>query len=100
MERNLENGTVGIPTGSLLRIDDGAGALLHVWEGELWVTQEGSRKDVVLQAGQSFRIERDGATIVHAFSPSKVSLSSRRPQAPGALRRLIAALVAPTTAIG
>jgi hypothetical protein len=100
MDRNLENGSVGIPTGSLLRIDDGAGALLHVWEGELWLTQEGSRKDVMLLAGQSFRIERDGATIVHAFRPSKVSLSSPTPQAKGGLRRLLAGLVPNLSASG
>ena len=73
---------VGMPGGSMLRITDGAGVLVYVWEGELWLTQEGSTKDHMLQAGQWFRIERDGAAIAHAFKRSLVSLSSPAPEVP------------------
>jgi hypothetical protein len=66
---------VGMPAGSILRIDDGAGVLIHVWEGELWITQDGSPKDHMLLAGQSFRVDRGGATIAQAFKRSLVSLS-------------------------
>ena len=73
---------VGIPAGSMLRIDDGASVLVYVCEGELWLTQEGIQKDHVLQAGQAFRVDRGGATIAYAFRPSLVSLSSPTPDVP------------------
>ena len=48
MDEFLLQDPIGMPRGSLLRIDGGAGVLVHVWEGELWLTQEGSAKDHVL----------------------------------------------------
>lgn len=72
----LERNSIGMPRGSLLRIDDGAGVLLHVWEGEVWLTQDGSTRDHMLTAGQSFQVDRNGAALAHAFRRSIVSLSS------------------------
>jgi hypothetical protein len=88
---------IGMPRGSLLRIDGGAGVLVHVWEGELWLTQEGSPKDHLLGAGQSFRVDRGGATLAHAFRRSVVSLSAAVPDPaqridltrPGAAGRIV-----------
>jgi len=82
MDGYLVKGSIGMPRGSLLRIDDGAGMLVYVWEGELWLTQEGSRKDHMLQAGQWFRVERDGAALAHAFRNTVISLSSPQPEVP------------------
>jgi hypothetical protein len=82
MDGYLVKGSIGMPRGATLRIDDGASLLVHVWEGELWLTQEGSRKDHMLQAGQWFRVERGGATLAHAFRNSVVSLSSPQPEVP------------------
>ena len=82
MDGYLVKGSIGMPRGSMLRIDDGAGMLVYVWEGELWLTQEGSTKDHMLQAGQWFRVERDGAALAHAFRNSVVSLSSPLPEVP------------------
>jgi len=87
---------IGVPRGSLLRIDGGAGVLVHVLEGELWLTQEGSPKDHLLGAGQSFRIDRDGATLAHAFQRSLVSLSRPAPRM-SSLRTWAARLLAPLT---
>jgi hypothetical protein len=82
MDGYLINGSVGIPRGSMLRIDEGQGVLLYVWEGEVWLTQEGSCRDHVLQAGQWFRLDRGGAALAHACRRSVVSLSSGVPEAP------------------
>jgi len=75
-------GSLAMPRGSLLRVEDGEGMLLSVKEGELWVTEEGSPKDHMLQAGQSFRITRGGTALGHAFRRSVVSLAARRPGSP------------------
>jgi len=98
MSEQLENDAIGIPRGRTLRIEDGRGTLLNVLEGEVWVTQEGSTKDHVLIAGQSFRLDRDGMALVQSFRRSIVSLA--RPARPTAsvLHRFWIDLVSPTHA--
>ena len=51
------------------------GATLCAIKGTLWVTEEGSRKDVVLQNGACFQIHNPGLTIVQAFADAQVSLA-------------------------
>ncbi len=79
--------SIGMPRGATLRIDDGAGVLVHVWEGEIWLTEEGSQEDHLLQPGQWFRVAHGGAVLAHAFQRSLVSLT---PAAPGQPVRRIA----------
>ena len=67
--------SIGMPRGSTLRIDDGAGTTVLVREGELWITEEGSREDRVLQSGQWYRLERNGAAVAQAFRRSVVALT-------------------------
>lgn len=73
---------IGMARGSMLRIEDGVGVEVRVLEGELWLTQEGSLRDHMLLAGQSFRIDRPGLTIAQAFKRSLVGLSSPVPGVP------------------
>jgi len=82
MDGYILNGGLGMPRGSLLRIDDGPGVLVYVWEGELWLTQHRGRDDHVLRAGEWFRVERGGATIAHALRRSSISLSTPQGAAP------------------
>jgi hypothetical protein len=86
MDRHPLGTPIGIPSGSLLRIDNGAGVLVYVWEGELWITEDGSPKDHVLQAGQSYQIRLGGAAVAQAFKRSLVSLSA--PASERAARRV------------
>jgi|CXWL01.1.fsa_nt_gi hypothetical protein len=74
MDAVPSRGPIGIPRGRLLRVDDGAGMVIRVWEGEVWVTEEDSGQDHMLQAGQEFRLGRRGAAIAHAFRRSVISL--------------------------
>jgi len=80
MKEELQQEPIGMPRGTTLRIDDGSGRLVHVLKGEVWLTEEGSAKDHVLVAGQSFRLERDGAAIVYSFRRSTLSLSAPQPK--------------------
>jgi len=57
---------IALRAGSTLRVEDGAGLVLQVWEGEVWLTQEGDSRDLYLRANDWFRIERDGATVIAA----------------------------------
>jgi hypothetical protein len=99
MDQTNRSNPIHIARGRMLRIEDGAGTLIHVRAGEIWITEEGSVKDHVLGAGESFVVERAGATLAHAFRNSVVTVDAqqRRPAASlgEALRRFREALLAP-----
>ena len=62
----------------LLRVLDGRGVSVYLASGELWLTQENDSRDIMLTAGQSFRLDKNGLTLVHAFERSEVSLCAPR----------------------
>ena len=80
MQEYIVQGSLGLTRGSLLRVEDGRGILVYVWEGELWVTEEGERADRLLQAGEWHRIERDGAAVVYALKRSVLTLTAPEPE--------------------
>ena len=51
----------------------------------MWITQDGDLRDVVLDAGQAFTLDRAGTAIVHALTEAAVAL--RRPVSFTASRR-------------
>src|SRR5262245_11030447 len=95
MHEQYGSESIGLPRGKTLRIQDGKGALLYVREGEVWLTQEGDTKDHILTAGQTFRLERDGASLVYSFRRSVIGMTRRRERSASALHRFWADLVAP-----
>jgi Protein of unknown function (DUF2917) len=91
------DGALAMTRGSVLRIEDGRGFLVHVREGSVWLTQEGDRQDRYLEAGASFRLDRDGVAIAQAMSRSTISLTAPK-KAPSFWARLFAPHARPTTA--
>jgi hypothetical protein len=75
MESMLDVMETTIPRGRTLRVLDGKGLDLKVVTGCLWVTHEHDTMDAVLQAGETFRVSRDGATLVHAFRDVQLRIS-------------------------
>lgn len=49
------------------RIKNGRGLRLRVESGSVWITQDGCLNDVYVHAGDSYRIERDGLTLLSAI---------------------------------
>jgi hypothetical protein len=62
----------------LLAIADARGDLVRCSAGELWLTVDGDRRDVVLPAGADWRIESDGPVVVSALQPSAFSIERRQ----------------------
>jgi len=60
----MHQGLVGLRRGEVLRLRDAAGRHLGVVGGAVWVTQDGDRRDWVIEAGHSFRFDRDGLALV------------------------------------
>jgi Protein of unknown function (DUF2917) len=88
MDGDLANG-IDLARGSSLRIDDGAGTLVYVWEGELWITQEGDTRDHFVSPGRWFRIERDGTSLLYATRSTRVTLTPARRERQGWIESLL-----------
>jgi hypothetical protein len=79
MDGYVVHGGMGMARGSSVRIDDGAGILVYVWDGELWITQEGDSRDHFVSPGRWFRLERDGAALLYATRSTHATLTAPTP---------------------
>jgi hypothetical protein len=62
---NDQVGLIHLKTGKLLDIHDGQGLRVKVLDGVAWVTQSNDPRDIVIEAGQSFVLDRPGLTLVN-----------------------------------
>ena len=91
MSQALRHPLIDLPRNGVLRIADGQPHMIEVFEGEVWITQDGDPRDVILEAGESFRFDSDGLTLVQAFRPSRLLVSDLADTPPlnaAALQRL------------
>ena len=64
----------------LVKLDEARGTTLRVTRGSLWITLEDDTRDIVLEAGDSYVIDRGGLTLVEAQSASSVCVLARQGQ--------------------
>ena len=75
----LEHGTIiELLSRDVVRLPDVRGATLRVTRGTLWITQEGDPQDVVLRAGDTWAVERNGLTVVEAQGDAIFCVTGRR----------------------
>lgn len=79
MDGYIVHGSVGMTRGSVLRIEDGRGMLVYVWDGGIWLTQEGDGRDRHLAPGQWFLLDRSGVTVIHSLGRSVLTLTAPQP---------------------
>jgi hypothetical protein len=75
MKLEIASGALRLNRGQTVKLQDAVGSIICAREGTVWITEENSRKDVVLEPGACFRIDRPGLTIVQAFADASVSLA-------------------------
>ena len=75
----MVRGATGLPRGSLLLIEHGKGVQIELWDGELWITQEGDSRDHVVGPGAKFRLEREGILLAHALKGAQLTLTAPVP---------------------
>lgn len=75
--------------GQTVGLQDQQGARVEVLDGDVWVTQEGDRRDLIFGGGDTFRVERRGTTVLHALSPAQLRIQPRPPRRLGLGRRLL-----------
>jgi Protein of unknown function (DUF2917) len=57
-----------------LCLRDGAGVAITAHTGQVWITEQGNRRDVILRPGESFTLARQGLAIVEALDHASISL--------------------------
>jgi hypothetical protein len=76
----LVQGSIAMTRGSILRVEDGRDLTLYVWEGAVWLTQEGDERDRWVGAGEWFRLDRQGAAIAHATQRTVMTIAAPMPE--------------------
>jgi len=64
MDLSQVTASVPVQSGQPLRVRNGYGRRIAVLEGNVWITQDGDLRDIVLQAGDDFRFDRPVAAII------------------------------------
>jgi hypothetical protein len=67
---------INLARGDLLRIENARDMRLRVESGAVWITQERDTRDVMLESGESFQLDRDGTTLMSACGSEQFSLIS------------------------
>jgi hypothetical protein len=72
---SIAQASIGMTCGRPVRVNDGRGIEVRVVYGSVWITQDRDTNDICLGTGETFRISRDGATVIGALKPSLVTLA-------------------------
>ena len=74
MNLQLDQPTLALNAGQVMTLDDAVGSRISARLGSVWVTFEGSMKDVILGPGESIVVHRNGRTVVQALRQSFVTI--------------------------
>lgn len=95
---NLKIGRAGLllEPHQTLGLRDAVGAQIQVRRGKVWITQHQDDRDLMVDAGATFTLDRPGLALVHALETTEVALAEPSAAAPrgrgpwwGAVRRWI-----------
>jgi Protein of unknown function (DUF2917) len=75
MKLEFAAGALSLTRGQTLKLTDSVGSTICAREGTVWITEENSRKDVVLGPGHCYRLGKPGMTLVQAFADASVSFA-------------------------
>jgi hypothetical protein len=64
---------------AIYSLPDAAGIEIRCGEGCLWVTLDGDPRDLVIEAGETFRTPQHRRAVVYALEPSRIEVSPPAP---------------------
>lgn len=70
----LPAASVGLSRREVRRFIGHPGQRIASHRGRVWITQDGDPRDVVIDAGESLALDRDGPVYVQALDPAWVSM--------------------------
>ena len=68
---DLHPAAISLRKGAIHRLDDGRGQRIESLGGSLWITIDNDRRDILVNPGEGFTIDRDGATLISALDDSR-----------------------------
>ena len=63
-----------LTSGKLIVLQDSAGSRVNCMYGQLWITQENDGRDIILEAGQSYTLDRQGKAIIQGMPCARVDI--------------------------
>jgi hypothetical protein len=78
----INNPALLLERSQTVQLIDAAGVTAALVKGCLWITMDGDRRDIMLGAGESWTVERNGLTLLHAEAPSTVRITEPVPATP------------------
>lgn len=73
-----EGTTIELTTRESVSLPDARGTTLRVTRGTVWITQENDTQDIVLRAGDTWVVEKNGLTILEAQESSTFCALNRQ----------------------
>ncbi len=70
-----------LAAGEMFSFDASPGENLVVFDGKVWITQEGDLGDYVLATGETFACDRSGRALVEALVPTRLAVLADAPAA-------------------
>jgi len=67
MTLQLKKGAIKLGPNQTLKVVDGAGSTVSAIEGSVWITEENQPNDIVLEAGESYRLRNRGVALVNSL---------------------------------
>jgi hypothetical protein len=72
MQADFSHLLIPLRNGAVLHRCGGKGRGIAVFKGQVWLTQSGDHRDLILAAGESFDFDRPGIVVVQAFADASV----------------------------
>lgn len=74
MSKHPHNAVIHLSENGLLELRDAKGTRVQCHRGTLWITQDKDGNDVIVKAGKTFEIERQGLTLVSSRDGAALSV--------------------------
>jgi uncharacterized protein (AIM24 family) len=74
MDTGLQHIVTRLERGAMLRLNVIGGRVVAVFNGLVWITQEGDPRDVLVASGESFAIDRPGVVLLEAFESTVLTV--------------------------
>ena len=74
MNLELNHDGLCLKSHQVLKVRGGSGHTIICHSGAVWVTQDRDQRDIVLGAGESFALDRNGLALVQALGQSAISI--------------------------
>jgi len=68
---DLRPASISLPKGAIHRLPKGRGQRIESLRGSLWVTIDNDRRDILVNPGKGFSIDRDGDTLISALDDAR-----------------------------